>query len=97
LTPQAGQIPQRAVETKKLGDVHGRVDHTSLGMSLNQVGFCLSSQGKYEEALPWYKRAAEIHQKGDVHSRVDHAVLGRSLHQVGLCLWSLEKYEEALP
>ena len=33
---------ERAVAAKEQGDVHGRVDHESLGGSLHQVGYCLS-------------------------------------------------------
>jgi tetratricopeptide (TPR) repeat protein len=60
---------------------------------LHQVGYCLSSVGKYEEARGWFKRAVEEAQKGDVHGRVDHESLGSSLHHVGYCLWIVGKYE----
>ena len=75
---------ERAVEEK--GDVHGRVDHESLGTSVHQVGLCLSETGDYEGARPWYERAVEEKEKGDVHGRVDHESLGRSVHEVGFCL-----------
>ncbi|MBI2908059.1 MAG: tetratricopeptide repeat protein, partial [Chloroflexi bacterium] len=57
------------------GDIHGRVDQESLGVSLNQVGSCLSSQGKFAEAIPWYERAVAAKEKGDIHGRVDQASL----------------------
>jgi hypothetical protein len=49
------------------GDIHGRVDHDILGKSLHQVGYCLSSLGKFAEAQPFYERAAAEAEKGDVH------------------------------
>ena len=77
---------ERAVAEGRTGDVHGRVDHASLGISLHQVGYCLSAQGQFEEAQPWFERAVAEKEQGDVHGRVDHASLGVSLHQVGYCL-----------
>jgi tetratricopeptide (TPR) repeat protein/predicted phosphodiesterase len=88
---------ERAVAEAERGDVHGRVDHQSLGTSLHQVGVCLSSVGKFEEARPWYERAVAEAERGDVHGRVDHESLGTSLHQVGICLSSVGKFEEARP
>ena len=88
---------ERAVSEKEQGDVHGRVDHESLGISLHQVGYCLSSVGKFDEARPWYERAVSEKEQGDVHGRVDHESLGSSLHQVGYCLSSVGKFDEARP
>jgi len=88
---------ERAVAEKEKGDVHGRIDHASLGSSLHQVGYCLSSTGQYAEARPWFERSVAEAEKGDVHGRIDHANLGRSLHQVGYCLSSTGQYEEAQP
>ena len=48
---------ERAVAETEQGDVHGRVDHESLGSSLHQVGYCLSQTGQYEAARPWFERA----------------------------------------
>jgi tetratricopeptide (TPR) repeat protein len=86
---------RKAVEAKQKGDVHGRVDHESLGVSLHLVGYCLSSTGKFDEARVWYERAVEATERGDVHGRVDHESLGRSLHQVGYCLSRTGKFDEA--
>ena len=36
---------ERAVAEKEQGDVHGRVNHASLGMSVHQVGDCLVRDG----------------------------------------------------
>ncbi len=88
---------ERAVAAAGKGDVHGRVDHESLGASLHAVGDCLSSTGQFEAARPWYERAVAAAGKGDVHGRVDHASLGRSLHQVGVCLSSTGQFEAARP
>ncbi len=86
---------ERAVAAAEKGDVHGRIDHESLGTSLHQVGYCLSSLGRFEEARGWFGRAVAEEEKGDVHGRIDHASLGSSLHQVGYCLSSLGQFEEA--
>ena len=88
---------ERAVAAKEQGDVHGRVDHASLGTSLNQVGHCLASTGQFEAALPWFERAVAAKEQGDVHGRVDHASLGTSLSQVGYCLSRTGQFEAALP
>jgi tetratricopeptide (TPR) repeat protein/predicted phosphodiesterase len=88
---------ERAVAAAEKGDVHGRVDHASLGKSLHLVGDCLSRTGKFDEARPWFERAVAAKEKGDVHGRVDHASLGKSLHQVGYCLSSTGKFDEARP
>ena len=86
---------ERAAEEMRQGDVHGRVDRQSLGLTLHCVGFCLSSQGQFAEARDWYERAADEMRQGDVYGRVDHESLGTSLHQVGLCLSSVGQFAEA--
>ena len=88
---------ERAVAEKERGDVHGRVDHESLGASLHQVGVCLSRVGEFAAARPWYARAVAEAERGDVHGRVDHASLGASLHQVGVCLSSVGEFADARP
>jgi Tfp pilus assembly protein PilF len=60
---------ERAVAEKEKGDVHGRVNHASLGGSLHEVGYCLSSTGEFAAARPWFKRAVAEKEKGDVHGR----------------------------
>ncbi|MFZ1430537.1 MAG: metallophosphoesterase [Geminicoccaceae bacterium] len=88
---------ERAVKEKEQGDVHGRVDHASLGISVHLVGYCLSQLGQYEAARPWFERALKETEQGDVHGRVDHECLGVSVHQVGYCLSQLGQYEAARP
>jgi len=88
---------ERAVAEAEKGDVHGSVDHESLGRSLHQVGYCLASRGRFPEALPWFERAMAEAEKGDVHGRVDHESLGRRLHQVGYCLASMCSFQKAHP
>ena len=80
---------EQAVEARAQGDIHGRVDHDSLGTSLHEVGFCFSSSGDYTQARPWFEQAVEEARQGDIHGRVDHASLGRSLHLVGVCYSSV--------
>jgi hypothetical protein len=71
---------------REKGDVHGRVDHASLGKSLHQVGDCLTSTGEFAAAKPWFERAVAEKEKGDVHGRVDHASLGISRDALHMCL-----------
>ena len=86
---------ERAVSEAERADVHGRVDHESLGSSMHQVGYCLTSVGDYATARPWYERAVKEAERGDVHGRVDHESLGVSLHQVGFCLSSVGEFADA--
>ena len=88
---------ERAVAEKEQGDVHGRVDHESLGVSLHQVGSCLSSRGEFAAAQPWFERAVAEAEQGDVHGRVNHESLGRSLHLAGYCLSSRGEFAAAQP
>ena len=43
---------ERAVAAKEQGDIHGRVDHASLGRSLHKVGDCLSSRASSPRRSP---------------------------------------------
>jgi len=86
---------ERGMREAEKEDVHGPVDHASLGRRLHAVGFCLSSAGEFAEAQLWYERAVEKAGMGDVHGSVDHASLGLSLHAVGFCLSSVGKFAEA--
>jgi tetratricopeptide (TPR) repeat protein len=88
---------ERAVADKEKGDIHGRVNHTSLSASLHQVGYCLSSAGEFAAARSWYERAVAETEKGDIHGRVDHESLGASLHLVGHCLSSAGEFAAARP
>jgi hypothetical protein len=86
---------ERAVTAKEKGDVHGRVDHDSLGSSLHQVGWCLSSTGEFAAARPWFERAVTAAEKGDVHGRVDHASLAQTLRSGARCLRMLGLVEQS--
>ena len=86
---------ERAVAEAEQGDVHGRIDHASLGSSLHMVGDCYASTGKFDEARPWFERAVAEKEQGDVHGRIDHESLGRSLKAVAVCLREIGKPEEA--
>ncbi|MEP7120701.1 MAG: tetratricopeptide repeat protein, partial [Byssovorax sp.] len=86
---------ERGVAAKEKGDMHGRVDPESLGVSLHAVGYCYESTGRYDEARGWFERAVAAKEKGDMHGRVDPASLGVSVHAVGYCYSSTGKYDEA--
>jgi tetratricopeptide (TPR) repeat protein len=86
---------ERAVEAHQEGDVHGRVDHESLGRSLHCVGYCLSSRGQYEAAQPWYERAVEAKRKGNIFGQVDRTSLMLSLRVGAECLRKIGRTEQA--
>lgn len=86
-----------AVARLEQADVHGRVDHGSLGRNLHQAGYCLSAVGKYLEARHWYERAVAEFEQAYVQGHGDHRSLGRSLNQVGHCLSAMGRYDEARP
>jgi tetratricopeptide (TPR) repeat protein len=88
---------ERAVAEAEKGDVHGRIDHESLGSYLHLVGYCLSSTGEFAAARPWFERAVPEKEKGDVHGRIDHESLGGCLHQVGYCLCGTGEFAAARP
>ena len=67
---------ERAVAEKEQGDVHGRVDHASLGGAY--TGRLLRVAEGTMKARPWFERAVTEAEQGDVHGRVDHASLGRA-------------------
>ena len=46
-----------------------------LGISIHQVGDCLSQLGRHEQAQPWYERAVTEAEQGDIHGRIDHQSL----------------------
>jgi tetratricopeptide (TPR) repeat protein len=75
--------------------VHGRVDHEGLGISMHQVGYCLSSLGRYEEARTWFERAVAAKQKGDVDGRVYRESLSITLRAGAECLRKLGDADEA--
>ena len=86
---------ERAVAAAEKGDVHGRIDHASLGVSLHLVGYCLSSTGQFADARPWSELAVAAKEKGDVHGRVDHASLAVTLRLGAQCLQRLGLVQES--
>jgi hypothetical protein len=49
---------ERAVAASEQGDVHGRVDRTSIADSLRTGADCLAQLGRHAEATDWEKRAS---------------------------------------
>ncbi len=54
---QARPWYERAVTEAELGDIHGRINHESLGASIHEVGNCWYQLGDYTQARPWFERA----------------------------------------
>ena len=54
---------ERAVAEAEKGDVHGRIDHASLSVSVRALATCLRRLGQIEEAKAWDQKAAA----GDAH------------------------------
>ena len=66
---------ERAVTEAEQGDVHGRVDHESLGRAFTRSGIALSGTGDDEGADPGTSERSLEKEKGDVHGGVDHESL----------------------
>ena len=75
---------------KERGDVHGRVDHASLGVSLHQVGLCLSSVGAFAAARPWYERAVAELAQGDEFGRVNAKYLAIARRSLADCIAAID-------
>ncbi|MFN0073971.1 MAG: metallophosphoesterase [Chloroflexota bacterium] len=86
---------ERAIAEAEQGDIHGRVDHQSLGVSLHLVGYCYASTGDFEQARPWFERAVAEQQQGDIHGRVDHESLGVIMRSLAVLLRKLGNHDEA--
>ena len=67
------------------GDLHGRVDHESLGMSLLQLGNCAYQQGQWPTAAGWFEQALAEMRKGDIFGRVDQGSVANSEKSLVLC------------
>jgi hypothetical protein len=76
---------ERAVAAKEKGDLFGRVDFESLGVSLHEVGDCYFLQGQFAKALPWFEHAVAAKEKGDLYRRVDSESLAASVAAVASC------------
>ena len=81
---------ERAVSEAERADVHGRVDHESLGSSMHQVGYCLTSVGDYATARPWYERAVKEMAQGDVFGRVDAEYLAIARRSLAGCIAAID-------
>jgi tetratricopeptide (TPR) repeat protein len=75
---------------------NGRVDHSSVGLALHQVGYCMKGLRQYTEAKSWYERAVAAEGRGNANGRVDQVRLGKSLGEVGHCLSNLGEYAESM-
>jgi tetratricopeptide (TPR) repeat protein len=71
------------------------VDHESVAISQNQVGYCLAGLGRLEEAVTWFERAAAAAEKGDVRGRVNHGRIATILRLGAQCLAHLGRPKEA--
>jgi len=87
---------ERAVTEKEKGDLNGRVDHASWGISLHAVGYCYTSTNRLEEARTWYERAVAEAEKGDADGRVDQETVTVIIQNLANCLRELGRTEEAL-
>ena len=86
---------ERAAASAEGGDAEGRVDHCSIGLSLECVGECLVELQQHQSAAAWFARAAEAKGQGDADGWIDHDGLGRTEHCAGDCYWTLKQYEPA--
>jgi len=51
---------ERAIAAIEKGDVHGRIDHASLDLTLRAGAQCLRALGKLDQAEQWEKRASSL-------------------------------------
>ena len=63
------------------------------GAAMNDIGILLDGQGKYDEALEYYKEAVSI-QKNSLGS--NHPNVASSLGNIGIALTKQDKWDEAL-
>jgi tetratricopeptide (TPR) repeat protein len=80
---------------KRQGDLHGRVNHESLGSTLHCIGNCFFQQGQWQEAAGWYEQAQAEKRQGDVYGRVNKQSLVLSLQSLAQALSFLGQEEEA--
>jgi tetratricopeptide (TPR) repeat protein len=74
--------------------IYGEDDHVMVATSLNDVAYCLNSQGRPAEALPNYQKALRMRQR---LFKGDHFLVAASLDGVAFCLNALGRSTEALP
>ena len=76
---------EQAVAETSQGDLHGRVDHASLGRSLHQLGHCAFQQGHWSAAAGWCEQAVAEKRQGDIFGRVDQSSVANSERSLDLC------------
>jgi len=64
------------------------------GNPYNDIGVYLIEKGRYDEAIPYFRRALEAKRYEAPH--YPHFNLGRALEKKGLWLEAIEEYREAL-
>jgi len=77
--------PSPPVAEIRQGDLHGRVDHANLGVSLHEQGNCAFQQGQWPAAAGWFEQALEEKRQGDIFSRVDQSSVDVSEKSLALC------------
>ena len=60
---------EQAQAEKGQGDLHGRVNHESLGVTLHEIGNCFFQQGEWPKAAEWYEQAQAEARQGDLYRR----------------------------
>jgi len=71
------------------------VNHDTVAISKNQVGYCLAGLGRLEEAVTWFGLAAAAAEKGDVRGSVNHGRIANILRLGAQCLGHLGRAPEA--
>jgi hypothetical protein len=83
------------IATEERGDANGEIDYENLSMSMHQVGFCLFSLNKFNEALPWFERAVTEKEQGSLLGQVDAESVVLSLRNGDDCLRMMGQEAEA--
>jgi tetratricopeptide (TPR) repeat protein len=74
--------------------IYKNADNDTLGVAINNVGWCLYCLERYDEALPYCRQALAMHQR--LHKGQDDPNVQGELWDVGECLNAMEHYGDAL-
>ena len=87
---------EQAQAEKGRGDLHGRVDHQSLGTTLHEIGNCFYQQGEWPKAAEWYEQAQAEKGQGDIYRRINKQSIAISLRALIRVLKILGRGAEAM-
>jgi hypothetical protein len=87
---------EQAQEETRKGDLHGRVDHLSLGNILAYHGHCFFKLGEWLKAAEWYEQAEAEARQGDIYRRINKQFIAINLSALVKVLKILGRGVEAM-